>query len=233
MTNLPTTFEPFLLAKKSFASVQKGQKHVLEENECQTAMTKQLVFDHEPKSLTFDENYYKTTKLKTASPFGLVEELFPEKPWRILICTMLLNKTQRKQNLDSILYHLFKRWPTADAVVKDAEFDEEDIHLFVFALVRPAGLGQAKARAFVQLSRDYLLLLGSKRQGIDNGESCTVKGVEFELTREDVKQLFNCGDYAADAYQVFIRKDFESPVLSNDQMLLAYVEWKRSLSCLT
>lgn len=213
-------------------SIQKGHKHIFGENIGESAVKNEIVIGNECESSRLDKSFYKDTVAKVESPFGLIEELFPNEPWRILVCTMLLNKTQRKQNLDSILYHLFLRWPTADSVVKDADLDEEEVHLFVFALVRRAGQGQRKARALVQLSRDYLHILESKSQSNEKNQISARKGVEFELTRVDVKQLFNCGDYAADAYQIFIRKDFDTPILSNDQMLLAYVEWKRSLSCI-
>lgn len=228
----PRTSFVSLKTGKSFASFQTVVKLILEENEDQTVVKNHIGIDYKSKRLTFDEDYYKSTQFSAASPFGLIEELFPEDPWRVLVCTMLLNKTQRKQNLDSILYNLFKRWPTADSVVKDADRDEENVHLFVFALVRRAGQGHRKSRGFVQLSRDYLDLLRSKSQGMDENERRTAEGVEFTLTREEVKQLFNCGDYAADAYQIFNRRDFESPLVSNDNMLQAYVEWKRSLSIL-
>jgi hypothetical protein len=219
------------LSSKSFPSFPKGRKYILKANDRQAIVNKKIFSDRKSKRSTFDESYYRATKSRAASPFGLVEELFPEDPWRVLICTMLLNKTKRTQNLDCILFHLFKRWPTADLVMTDANHDEESVHLFVFTLVRPAGLGNSKARAFVRLSRDYVDLLASKSQGTDNNEDCRVgKGIEFGLTRKEVKQLFNCGDYAADAYQIFIRKDFKSAILSNDDILLAYVEWKRSLS---
>ena len=185
-----------------------------------------------PKSPIFEGNGHEDNDRRAASPFGLIEELFPEEPWRILICTMLLNKTQRKQNVDSILFQLFNRWPTADSVVKHADHDEEDINFLVFDLVRPTGLGHLKAKAFVQLSRDFVRLVESKEIDKNDVSSTTCKGMEFELTRKEVKQIFNCGDYAADAYQIFVRKDFKSPVVSNDHALLMYVEWKRSLKCL-
>ncbi len=215
--------------KKSSSSFQTAQRLVFEENERQTVDNGQIVIHRKSKNLMFDENYYKATQFSASSPFGMIQELFPEDPWCVLVCAMLLNKTQRKQNLDSILYHLFKRWPTPDSVVKDADHDEEAIYLFVFALTRRAGLGNQKARAFVELSRDYLDLIKDKSKRNDESENCMAEGVEFTLTREEVKQLFNCGDYAADAYQVFIRKDFDSPIVSNDSMLLSFVEWKRSL----
>ncbi len=229
---MPTS-DILLLQLKSFVSIQNGQKHVLPDSPDKSIVAAKIMLANESESMRFDRSFCNDTISKVESPFGLIEELFPEDPWRVLVCTMLLNKTQRKQNLDSILYHLFLRWPTAESVVKDADLDEEEVHLFVFALVRRAGQGHRKARGLVQLSRDYLLLLESKRhQCIETNQISPVKGIEFELTRADVKQLFNCGDYAADAYQIFIRKDFDPPVVSNDQMLLAYVEWKRSLSCL-
>ena len=191
---------------------------------------------------TIDDNNFETAAMGVTSPFGLLEELFSEEPWCVLICTMLLNKTQRKQNLDGILFRLFQRWPNAESVVKGADDDEEAVRLFVFTQVRPAGLGHSKAKAFVRLSRDYLLLLATKSQDIDplpcrdtsaiTSVASRRRGEEFDLTRKEVKQLFNCGDYAADAYQIFVRKDFESSVVSSDYILVAYVEWKRSLSCL-
>mmetsp|Transcript_6217 Transcript_6217/g.15383 ORF Transcript_6217/g.15383 Transcript_6217/m.15383 type:complete len:164 (+) Transcript_6217:1408-1899(+) len=163
-----------------------------------------------------------------------MEELFAQKPWRLLICTMLLNKTRRKQNLDRILFHLFKRWSTANSAIKDADHDEGEVRRFVFTLVQSAGLGHSKANAFVRLSREFLLLLAAKRQLINNSKDSNLyERVEFELTRKEIKQVYNCGDYAADAYQIFIRRDFKSPLLSNDHMLLAYVEWKNSLSFLS
>ena len=188
-----------------------------------------------------DRNY--TSVLGVTSPFGLLEELFSEDPWRVLICTIFLNKTQRKQGIDAIIFRLLKRWPTAESVVKDADDDEEAVREYIFSLVRPTGLGRTKANAFVLLSRDYLSLLTTKNQRVDqfpNGDmpigntidSARCKEMEFNLTRSEVKQIFSCGDYAADAYQIFVRKDFQSPVVSNDYILVAYVEWKRSLYCI-
>uniref|UniRef100_A0A7S4AAU8 Uncharacterized protein n=1 Tax=Pseudo-nitzschia australis TaxID=44445 RepID=A0A7S4AAU8_9STRA len=239
---LPRTLFVSLKSSKSFPSYEKALKSILDENDPPTNMIcNQISTSSKSKQLTFDEKNYEAAAETVASPFGLLEELFPEEPWRVLISTMLLNKTQRKQNLDGILFHLFQRWPTAESVVEDADDDEEAISLLVFALVRPTGLGRSKAKAFVKLSRDYVALLISKSQEfgpshcneksmITTETSCCCEGMELDLTREEVKQIFNCGDYAADAYQIFVRGDFESPVFSNDDMLLAYVEWKRSLS---
>lgn len=198
------------------------------------------------------------TTATTASPFGLLEELFSEHPWRLLISTILLNKTKRNQNIDRILFRLFQRWPTVESVVKDANNDEEAVRDYIFNQVRITGLGRNKSKAFVQLSRDFLLLITTKNQNkidlfvpycqytsttaTNTTTTCTStsgstaispiirrREVEFDLTRKEVKNISNCGDYAADAFQIFIRKDLDLPIISNDYILVAYVEWKRSL----
>jgi len=243
--NLPRTVFVSLKSGESFPSFQKGRKYMLGKNYPYTATS----CSHEwmgsnSTTHSMDQVYYKSTESRPTSPFGLLEELFSEEPWRVLICTMFLNKTQRKQNLDCILFHLFQRWPTAESVAKDADDDEEAVLRFVFSLARPAGLGRAKAMGFVRLSRDYMSLLAFKNQqetappesrgsSVPGNEGRCKHAAELGLTRKEVKQLFNCGDYAADAYQIFVGNDFESPVLSNDRMLLAYVEWKRSISSLS
>eukprot|EP00536_Pseudo-nitzschia_multiseries_P001182 jgi/Psemu1/180184/e_gw1.14.63.1 len=237
--HLPRTVFVSLKSRKSFPSFEKARESIFDEINPSNIICSGISASKKSGELVIDEDMYAAAVNEIASPFGLLEELFPEQPWRVLICTMLLNKTQRKQNLDGILFHLFQKWPTAYSVVKDADDNEESVRRIVFSLVRPAGLGHAKAKAFVRLSRDYLHLLTDKRKEIapslhpetstKNENSNTLKGVEFELTRKEVKKLFNCGDYAADAYQIFIRKEFRSPLLSNDHMLVAYTEWKRSL----
>ena len=44
------------------------------------------------------------------SPYGLIEELFWDRPWRLLVCCLLLNQTTRKQ-LDLVLVRFFERFP--------------------------------------------------------------------------------------------------------------------------
>ena len=52
-----------------------------------------------------------------SSPYGLLEELFADDPWRLLLSTIFLNRTSRVQ-VDSILYAFLKEWPSASAVVQ-------------------------------------------------------------------------------------------------------------------
>ncbi|OEU22561.1 hypothetical protein FRACYDRAFT_232718 [Fragilariopsis cylindrus CCMP1102] len=232
---------------KSTTTIMTGNRNLIGSTTMTTAVVGRLATDDTT-----------ATTATTASPFGLLEELFSEHPWRLLISTILLNKTKRNQNIDRILFRLFQRWPTVESVVKDANNDEEAVRDYIFNQVRITGLGRNKSKAFVQLSRDFLLLITTKNQNkidlfvpycqytsttaTNTTTTCTStsgstaispiirrREVEFDLTRKEVKNISNCGDYAADAFQIFIRKDLDLPIISNDYILVAYVEWKRSL----
>merc|ERR1711865_503711 len=108
--------------------------------------------------------------------------------------------------------------------VRDATNDEDAVREYVFARVAVTGLGHNKSKAFVRLSKDYLSLVKSKIGDINNSDPIGstrryLKNAEFSCTREEIKQIYNCGDYAADAYRIFIRKDYHLPVVSNDYIL--------------
>lgn len=49
------------------------------------------------------------------SPYNLLQEIYREHPWRMLVCCILLNCTSRKQ-VDRVRDELFKRWPDARAM---------------------------------------------------------------------------------------------------------------------
>lgn len=155
------------------------------------------------------------------SPFGMMEELFTESPWRLLICAIFLNRTQRKM-MDRTLFLFLERWPSASRLLKYARHEETLQDLI--QLVAPLGLTYKRARGLVRFCKEYVALIENK-----NGQnSKSTEGVATTLSRTEVTSLFFCGAYAADAYQIFIRQDVQSPVVSNDHALLAYVDWKRS-----
>lgn len=49
------------------------------------------------------------------SPYNLLQEIYREHPWRMLVCCIMLNCTSRKQ-VDRVRDELFKRWPDARAM---------------------------------------------------------------------------------------------------------------------
>jgi hypothetical protein len=211
----------------------------------------------------------------TNSPLGLLEELFTDQPWRLLICTIFLNRTHRRQ-VDATLYRFFQRWPTPESLIccrRDDDLDDDapsvitndggggdggggrddgtvivaedegpngttrrrkqDLERCIAEIVAPMGMTNRRARGILRFCGDYLSLLASKQtfnsqEAAGTGPLPTMQGVEFSLTRKEICSLFYCAEYAADAYQLFIRRDFASPLLSNDHALMAYSDWKRS-----
>lgn len=144
------------------------------------------------------------------SPLGLLEELFGENPWMLLMCTILLNRTRRIQ-VDAIFLGFLERWPTPEATLA-ADVEE------VCAWIKPLGIKGRRSKGILRFCRGYLDLLQRK------GEQCTARPA-FHLTRTEIMSLYHCGEYAADAYQIFIRRNLTN-FYPHDHALRAYVEWK-------
>ena len=181
-----------------------------------------------------------------ASPLGLLEELFVDEPWRLLLSTILLNRTRRNQ-VDGVLAKLLDRWPAPQAIISIAD-DKQSALEELTNLIAPLGIKNRRARGIIQFCRDYLDLLARKtnqenikveepRAGIEP-EECSAnntmgtsnRSVEFRFTREDILNLYHCGDYCADAYQIFVQRKWEN-IYPKDHALIAYVEWKTSQAC--
>ena len=166
-----------------------------------------------------------TISASLESPLGLLEELFGDNPLHLLLSTIILNRTQRVQ-VDGIFHLFLQRWPTAEAIIA-APLEE------IQALIAPLGIGCRRASGIVRFARDYLDLLASKSDLVacttgSNRLKSTLESppaVAFHLTSDDIQSLFHCGTYAADAYQIFIRRDWT--ICPSDNALRAYVEWKR------
>ncbi|GAX13738.1 methyl-CpG-binding domain protein 4 [Fistulifera solaris] len=135
----------------------------------------------------------------TDSPFGLLEELFVENPFQLLLSTILLNRTTRIQ-VDPVLYELLQHWPTPESLFQ-AELDS------LIQVVRPLGMGYRRAMGLLQFARDYLTQDNSKYQ--------------------DVMELYYCGPYAQDAYRLFIQKNASIKPL--DHALRAYARYQRGV----
>lgn len=157
---------------------------------------------------------------KAWSPFGLLEELFANDPWKMLLSTIFLNRTTRRQ-VDSVLYQFLERWPTAQNA---ADADVGD----VLGVVTPLGIEYRRSAGIIRFSREYVGLMKSKRSphftvgGNDNGWDAA-----FALEDADVLNLYGCGRYALSAYRIFILGDFNCSV--HDHALHYYVDYKQSL----
>lgn len=66
------------------------------------------------------------------SPFLLLQELYRDDPWKIMVCCILLNKTRGKQ-VHGVREQLFRRWPDAVSMAK-ADIPE------LVEVIKPLGL---------------------------------------------------------------------------------------------
>jgi len=190
-----------------------------------------------------------TRESHVASPFGLIEELFPSDPWKLLLSTIMLNQTTRNQ-VDPVLHTFLSRWPTPTMASKA---DARDVREVVSTL----GLQHKRARAIVRYSREYLHLIESlsKKKKNNNkknknnkekkeeeeeetktsttlsqfelkSDSNSEPKPEYQFTDKEVLKLHWCGKYALGAYQIFVRDQLDVPV--TDHALHYYVDWMRS-----
>ena len=155
-----------------------------------------------------------------SSPFGLLEELFTDDPWALLLSTILLNRTTRVQ-VDSVMHRFLQQWPNYEAVLKLADDAKGETKLA--ATLQPLGMNLRRAHGILRFCKDYKALLEDKRcrEGAElNRASCA-------LTRDEVLSLFHCGTYAYTAYRLFVRREVE--IEPTDRFLCVYADYQRGL----
>ena len=76
------------------------------------------------------------------SPFDLVQEKLFSQPWKLLVATIFLNKTNNKVSLP-ILWQFFEVWPSAEAASK-ADPSQ------VAKLLQPMGLHNLRAKTIIR-----------------------------------------------------------------------------------
>ena len=168
------------------------------------------------------------------SPFGLLEELFRDNPWRLLLSTIMLNRTTRVQ-VDVVLYKFLALWPDATSMSSANEMD-------VATVIRPLGMSHKRARGIIRFSAEWLELLSRKKVGDAFRTDCSLETCEkqdflaatrqsyteaFLLTREEITSLYYCGAYAYDAYRIFIQGKLDA--VTTDHALQIYVDFHRGL----
>jgi hypothetical protein len=157
---------------------------------------------------------------------GMLEELFSDHPWKLLLSTILLNRTRRIQ-VDLCMHLFLERWPTAEAVTV-ADIEE------ISTVIAPLGIRYRRARGLVRFCQEYLKLLETKQNSnsnemqLDGRSASTKEDPSFHLSREEITGLYHCGAYAADAYGIFIQRNWAESNPS-DHALRAFVNWKRGI----
>ena len=84
------------------------------------------------------------------SPYNLLQEIYHEHPWRMLVCCIMLNYTSRKQ-LDQVREKFFRRYP--DAV--EAERADPTEMAEIIALL---GFKNKRTQTIIRFSSDWMTL---------------------------------------------------------------------------
>ena len=84
------------------------------------------------------------------SPYNLLQEIYHEHPWRMLVCCIMLNCTSRKQ-VDQVREKFFRRYP--DAV--EAERADPTEMAEIIALL---GFKNKRTQTIIRFSSDWMTL---------------------------------------------------------------------------
>lgn len=88
--------------------------------------------------------------IKKESPYLLLQEIYNEHPWRVLICCIMLNCTSRKQ-VDRVREDFFRRYPDPIEAER-SDFDE------MAELLAPLGFRNKRTRTIQRFSSEWLNL---------------------------------------------------------------------------
>ena len=78
----------------------------------------------------------------------LLQEIYQDNGWKMLVCCMLVNVTNRKQ-VDIVRNELFTKYPTPEDMMK-AEHSE------LVEIIRPLGLYNTRAERLIKMSEGYV-----------------------------------------------------------------------------
>ena len=78
----------------------------------------------------------------------LLQEIYQDNGWKMLVCCMLVNVTNRKQ-VDIVRNELFTKYPTPEDMMK-AEHSE------LVEIIKPLGLYNTRAERLIKMSKGYV-----------------------------------------------------------------------------
>ena len=78
----------------------------------------------------------------------LLQDIYKNDPWKMLVCCIMLNLTTRKQ-VDKIRHKLFKKYPTPEDM---SVADYEDLS----TILMPLGMQHKRAVTLMRFSKEYI-----------------------------------------------------------------------------
>ena len=111
----------------------------------------------------------------------LLQEIYQDDPWKMLVCCILLNLTKRQQ-VDTIRHELFSKYPTEYEMMEAKEDELSEI-------LKPLGLYRRRARTLIKFSwmwvngfTDVMELYGIGQYAKDSWEIFQMDNVDVNPT---------------------------------------------------
>ena len=109
----------------------------------------------------------------------LLQEIYQDDGWKMLVCCMLVNLTNRKQ-VDTVRDKLFSKYPTPKDMMKAEHSDLVDI-------IKPLGLYNTRAERLIRMSKGYVVGFSDVTELYGIGEYAKDSWEIFQLGNRNVK----------------------------------------------
>lgn len=87
-------------------------------------------------------------KPKERSPYNLLQEVYREDVWKMMVCCMLLNQTTRRQ-VDAVRHNFFSRWPNARKAMNADPTEMAHV-------IRSLGFSNRRTESIIRMSREFM-----------------------------------------------------------------------------
>jgi methyl-CpG-binding domain protein 4 len=109
----------------------------------------------------------------------LLQEIYQDDGWKMLVCCMLVNLTNRTQ-VDTVRDELFSKYPTPEDMMMAEHSDLVDI-------IKPLGLYNTRAERLIRMSKGYVVGFSDVTELYGIGEYAKDSWEIFQLGNRNVK----------------------------------------------
>jgi len=109
----------------------------------------------------------------------LLQEIYQDDPWKMLVCCILLNLTKRQQ-VDGIRHKLFDKYPTEYKMI---EADEDELS----EILKPLGLYRKRAKTLIKFSWMWVNGFSNVMELYGIGQYARDSWEIFQMNNMDVK----------------------------------------------
>ena len=124
----------------------------------------------------------------------MIQEIYMKDPWKMLVCCIFLNQTQRKQ-VDGIIRDFFRKYPNPTRVVRSKPGE-------IYLIIKSLGFGNIRTKTIMKFSEDWIRWRRKKET--------------------EISELHGIGKYAYDSWKIF--QEGKMDINVEDKKLKIYLE---------